>query len=160
MCKEKHCKSSSWLVNSARWFVMHEHVNIHILLSLLWNYEHTVMCEKCLVQTEESVLLQLVCTGPLSCVWHTLNCIKTFFFSRWCGKVGGGGVMVHVLWGRGFVWGFREGRGIWVQGSHSLGKKLLSSMKSSGLSTHPCGAPVLSSAQGVAADMDWLRSSG
>ncbi len=90
MCREKHCKSSSWLVNSARWFVMHEHVNIHILLSLLWNYEHTVMCEKCLVQTEESVLLQLVCTGPLSCVWHTSNCIKTFFFPGDVVRLGAG----------------------------------------------------------------------
>ncbi len=29
---------------------MHEHVNIHILLSLLWDYVHTVMCEKYLVR--------------------------------------------------------------------------------------------------------------
>ncbi len=28
---------------------MHEHVNIHILLSLLWDYVHTAVCEKCLV---------------------------------------------------------------------------------------------------------------
>ncbi len=34
---------------------MHEHVNIHILLRLLWAYVHTVMCEKCLVRIEESV---------------------------------------------------------------------------------------------------------
>ncbi len=44
---------------------MHEHVNIHILLSLLWDYVHTVVCEKCLVQIE-SVFLQAVCTGPLT----------------------------------------------------------------------------------------------
>ncbi len=47
---------------------MHEHVNIHILLSLLWDFVHTVMCEKCLVRIEESVLLYVVCTGPLTCV--------------------------------------------------------------------------------------------
>ncbi len=48
---------------------MHEHVNIHILLSLLWDCVHTAVCEKCLVRIEEeSVLLQVVCTGPLTCV--------------------------------------------------------------------------------------------
>ncbi len=35
MQKEKH--SSSWLGNSVRWFVVHDHVNIHILRSLLWD---------------------------------------------------------------------------------------------------------------------------
>ncbi len=49
---------------------MREHVNIHILLSLLWDYVHTVVCEKCLVQIEDSVLLQVACTGPLTCVAH------------------------------------------------------------------------------------------
>ncbi len=49
---------------------MHEHIIIHILLSLLWDYVHVVKCEKCLVRTEESVLLQVVCTGPLTCVAH------------------------------------------------------------------------------------------
>ncbi len=38
---------------------MHEHVNIHILLSILWDYVHT---KKCLVQIEESVKLQVVLT--------------------------------------------------------------------------------------------------
>ncbi len=47
---------------------MNEHVNIHILLRLLWDYVHIVMCEKCLVRVQESVLLQVVCTGPLTCV--------------------------------------------------------------------------------------------
>ncbi len=47
---------------------MHEHVNIHILLSLLWDYVHIVMCEKFLVRIEKSVLQQVVCTGPLNCV--------------------------------------------------------------------------------------------
>ncbi len=65
--RENH-KSSSWLVNSVRWFVVHEHVNIQILLSLFWDYVHTVVCEKCLERIEESVLLQVVCTGPLTCV--------------------------------------------------------------------------------------------
>ncbi len=39
--QEKH--SSSWLGNCVRWFVVHEHVNIRILLSLLWDYVHTVV---------------------------------------------------------------------------------------------------------------------
>ncbi len=47
---------------------MHEHVNIHILPSLLWDCVHTAVCEKCLVHIEESVLLQVVCTGPFTCV--------------------------------------------------------------------------------------------
>ncbi len=47
---------------------MHEHVNIHILLSLLWDCVHIAVCEKCLVRIEESVLLQVVCIGPLTCV--------------------------------------------------------------------------------------------
>ncbi len=34
---------------------MHEHVNIHLLWSLLWDYVHTAVCEKCLVHIEESV---------------------------------------------------------------------------------------------------------
>ncbi len=34
---------------------MHEHVNIHILRSLLWDYVHTAVCEKCIVRIEESV---------------------------------------------------------------------------------------------------------
>ncbi len=42
---------------------MREHVNIrNILLSLLWDYVHIEVCEKCLVRIEESVLLQVVCT--------------------------------------------------------------------------------------------------
>ncbi len=55
---------------------MREHVNIHISLSLLWDYVHTVVSEKCLVCIGESVLLQVVRKGPLTCVKHTLNCTK------------------------------------------------------------------------------------
>ncbi len=82
---EKH--SSSWLGNSAQWFEVHEHVNIHILLSLLWNLCTHSNVWKCLVWIEESVLLQVVCTGPLTCVYHALN-NPIFFFFQWCGKVG------------------------------------------------------------------------
>ncbi len=32
---------------------MHEHVNVHILQSILWDYVHTAVCEKCLVHIEE-----------------------------------------------------------------------------------------------------------
>ncbi len=46
---------SSWLGNSTRWFVVHEHVNIHILRSLLWDCVHTAVCEKCLVHRGECV---------------------------------------------------------------------------------------------------------
>ncbi len=60
------------------------------------------------------MLLQVVCTGPLTCVYHTLLCTKKVFFCD-------GGVMVHVSGGWGFVWGFREGRG--DLSSHSLGEK-------------------------------------
>ncbi len=42
------------------------------------------------------------------------------------GRVGEG-VMVHVSGGRGFLWGFREGRGDLSSGL-SQGKKLLSSL--------------------------------
>ncbi len=58
------------------------------------------MCEKCLVLIEESVLLQVVCTGPL----------RLFFFR--CGKVGGclgGGRRYMFQEGSGFVCGFRGG---------------------------------------------------
>ncbi len=55
---------------------MHEHVNIHILPSLLWDYVHTAVCEKCLVRIEESVLLQVVLYRPTHlCVAH-LNCTE------------------------------------------------------------------------------------
>ncbi len=73
---------------------MHEHVNIHILRSLLWDYVHTAVCEKCLVRIEESVLLQVVLYRPTHlCVAH-LNCTenkkqKKFTVFLWCGKVGG-----------------------------------------------------------------------
>ncbi len=63
---------------------------------------------KCLVQIEESVLLQVVCTGSFTCVKHTLNCTKKIdrFF---CERLEGG-VMTHVSGGRGFVWSFKEWR--------------------------------------------------
>ncbi len=34
----------------------------------LWDYVQIVACEKSLVRIEESVLLQVVFTGPLTCV--------------------------------------------------------------------------------------------
>ncbi len=60
---------------------------------------------------EESVLLQVVCTGPLTCELHK----KVHSFFLWCGKVGGvfgevgGGV--HVSGGRG-LHGVSEGGGV------------------------------------------------
>ncbi len=67
--------------------VVREHVNIQILLNLLWDYVHTAVCEKCLVRIEESVLL----TGGLYRPTHL--CVAHFelhkkvaysFFSQWC----------------------------------------------------------------------------
>ncbi len=86
------------------------------------------MCEKCLVRIEESVLLQVVCTGPLTCVWHTLNCKKKkkknciqFFF----GVVRLGGVWggVHVSGGRGLHGSFRGGQGDLSSGLSQPGGK-------------------------------------
>ncbi len=71
---------------------MHEHVNIHILLSLLLDCVHTAVWEKCLVRIEERVLLQVVYTGPLTCVQHTLNCTKKVAYSCFFGVVRLGGV--------------------------------------------------------------------
>ncbi len=125
MCREKHCESSSWLGNSTRWFVVHEHVNIHILRSLLWDCVHIAVCEKCLVRIEESVLLQVVCAGPLTCaVWIAQKKSFSFFFGVVrLGGVWRGGEMVHVSGGRGLHGVSEEGGVIWVQGSHSLGEK-------------------------------------
>ncbi len=51
--------------------MVHEPVNIHTLqsyisISLLGDYGHTMVCERCLVHVEESVLLQVACAGPLT----------------------------------------------------------------------------------------------
>ncbi len=74
---------------------MHEHVNIHILLSLLWDYVHTAVCEKCLVCIEE----KCVTTGGLYrpthlCVAHFELHKKSseFFFCFGVVRLGGGGV--------------------------------------------------------------------
>ncbi len=68
------------MICSSAWACKHTY---SILLSLLWDCVHTAVCEKCLVCIEESVLLQVVCTGPLTCVWHTWIAQKKFtqFFS-------------------------------------------------------------------------------
>ncbi len=73
---------------------MHEHVNIHILLSLLWDYVHTAVCEKCLVHRGECVTTGGLYRPTHLCVAH-LNCTenrkqkKKFTVFLWCGKVGG-----------------------------------------------------------------------
>ncbi len=56
---------------------MHEHVNIHILSSLLWDYVHTVMCEKFLVRIEESVT-----TGVFLLYRPTYLCVAHFELHR------------------------------------------------------------------------------
>ncbi len=101
MQKEKH--SSSWLGISVRWLVVHEHT--YITESFVGLCTHSSVW-KCLVQIEESVLLQVVCTGPLTCVAHfEVHKKKKKFVSFFCYvlRLGGGGL------GRGFAWGFREG---------------------------------------------------
>ncbi len=75
---------------------MDEHVNIHILLSLLWDCVHTAVCEKCLVRIEECVTTGGLYRPTHLCVAHfELHKNKKvsysfFFFFFWCGKVGGG----------------------------------------------------------------------
>ncbi len=72
--------------------VVHEHVNIHILLSLLWDCVHTAVCEKCLVHRGECVTTGGLYRPTHLCVAH-LNCTKkkkkSSQFFLWCGKVGG-----------------------------------------------------------------------
>ncbi len=85
---------------------MHEHVNIHILLSLLWDCVHTAVCEK----VSSAHRGECVTTGGLYrpthlCVAH-LNCTKKFtqFFFFGVVRLGGvwrGGRVVHVSGGRG-----------------------------------------------------------
>ncbi len=67
---------------------MHEHVNIHILLSLLWDCVHTAVCEK----VSSAHRRECVTTGGLyrpTHLWAHLNCTKFTQFFLWCGKVGG-----------------------------------------------------------------------
>ncbi len=123
MCREKHCESSSWLGNSARWFVVHEHVNIHILLSLLWDCVHTAVCEKCLVRIEESVFT----TGGLYrpthlCVAH-FELHKKFHTVFFFGVVRlGGGGLEGGSGGRG-LHGVSEGGGDLSSGLSQPGGK-------------------------------------
>ncbi len=131
---EKHRKSSSWLGNSVRGFVVHEHVNIHILLSLLWDYVHSNVWKVSSVNRGECVSTGVLYRPTHLCVAHFQlhrKLLRQFFL--WCGKVEGclgwgEGVMVHVSGSRGLYGVSERGGGIWVQGSHSLGEKLLSSL--------------------------------
>ncbi len=93
MCKKRNIQAAGW---GTVWFVVHEHVNIHILLSLLWDLCTHSSVRKFLVRIEESVLL----------------------------KMCGGGV-VHVMFQEvgDLYWVSKRGGVIWVQGSHSLGGK-------------------------------------
>ncbi len=123
---EKHRKSSSWLGNSVRWFVVHEHVNTHVLLSLLWDYVHSDVWKVSSVNTGECVTTGVLYRPTHLCVAHFQlhrKSLRQFFL--WCGKVEGclgwgEGVMVHVSGSRGLYGVSERGGGIWVQGSHSL----------------------------------------
>ncbi len=105
LCKYCTCaKRTSWvkqLAGEECMIVFSAWACKHTYMSLLWDYVHTVVSEKCLVCIGESVLLQVVCTGPLTCVKHTLNCTKSLtVFS--CDVVRSGvGEMFHV-------WTFRH----------------------------------------------------
>ncbi len=69
---------------------MHEHVNIHILLSLLWDCVHTAVCEKCLVHRGECVTTGGLYRPTHLCVAHfELHKKVSYSFFIWCGKVGG-----------------------------------------------------------------------
>ncbi len=58
---------------------MHLHVSIHILLSLMWDYVHTVMCEKCLVRIEESdVVLVVQVRSSVMCTPRNLVLLTLF----------------------------------------------------------------------------------
>ncbi len=72
---------------------MHEHVNIHILLSLLWDYVHTVVCEK-------------VATGGLYRPTHL--CVAHFELHVWRGRGGGWSMFQEV----GGLHGVSEGGGV------------------------------------------------
>ncbi len=133
MCKEKHCESSSWLGNSAGLFVVHEHVNIHILRSLLWDCVDTAVCEKCLVHRGECVTTGGLYRPTHLCVAHfELHKKVSYSFFLWRGKVGwcleggGGWSMFQEV---GDCMGFQRGAG-WFEfrALTAWGKKLLSSL--------------------------------
>ncbi len=67
--------------------MVHEHVNIHILPSLLWDCVHIVL-GKCLVHRGECVTTGGLYRPTHLCVAH-LDCTKKLHFVLWCGKVGG-----------------------------------------------------------------------
>ncbi len=70
--------------------MVHEHVNIHIFLSLLWDCVHIAMQEKCLVHRVECVTTGGLYRPTHLCVVH-LNCTKKvhcFFFDEV--RLGGG----------------------------------------------------------------------
>ncbi len=91
---------------------MHEHVNIHILLSLLWGCVHTAVCEKCLVHRGECVT-----TGglyrPNSPVCSTLRIAQKSFIQLfiWCDKVGGCLGRWSMFQEVGVCMGFQRGAG-------------------------------------------------
>ncbi len=91
--------------------MVHEHVNIHILLSLLWDCVHIAVCEKCLVHRGECAATGGLYRPTHLCVAH-LNCTKkvhSFFFGVVrLGERGGG---IHVSGGRG-LHGVSEGGGV------------------------------------------------
>ncbi len=144
MCREKHRKSSSWLGNSVRWFVVHEHVNIHILLSLFVGLcTHSNVRKVSSANRGEGVTTSGL-YRPTHLCEHTSNCTKKCQFFLWCGKVGvclGEGVMVHVSGGRGLcVVSERGGWFFLVQGSNSQREKAVEQSGGAGSILHDTGS--------------------
>ncbi len=91
---------------------MHEHVNIHILLSLLWDCVHTAVCEKCLVRIEESVTTGGLYRPTHLCVAHfDLRKKVSYSFFLWCGKAGGCLERWSMFQEVGVCMGFQRGAG-------------------------------------------------
>ncbi len=89
MCREKHCKSSSWLVNSVRWFVVYEHVNTYTIESFVGLCTHSNVWKVSSANTGECVTTGGLYRPTHLCVAHFELHKKTFQRFFWCGKVGG-----------------------------------------------------------------------
>ncbi len=82
--------------------VVHEHVNIHISLSLLWDCVHTAVCEKCLVHRGECVTTgglyrpTHLCAGAPLRILGPLDSIFTGALLRSGGGGGGGLYIIEI----------------------------------------------------------------
>ncbi len=95
---------------------MHEHVNIHILLSLLWDCVHTAVCEVSSAHRGECVTTGGLYRPTHLCVAHfELHKKVSYSFFLWCGKIGGclerGGERWSMFQEVGVCMGFQRGAG-------------------------------------------------